>query len=57
MAHAGPVTTPQQENSYRRLPGPVPPEDQVETVDVSEHHTIETEFEERNRYLRQAGGV
>jgi hypothetical protein len=57
MAHAGPVTTPQQENSYRRLPEPVPPEDQVETVDVSEHHTIETEFEERNRYLRQAGGV
>jgi hypothetical protein len=44
-------------NRYRSLPEPVQPEDLVETVDVSEHHTIDTEAEERARFLRTAGGV
>jgi hypothetical protein len=55
--HAVPVTQPEEPSRYRHLPEPVRPEDAVETVDVSEHHEIETDSDERLRLLRQAGGV
>jgi hypothetical protein len=45
------------ENRFRHLPEPVRSEDLVETVDVSERHEIDTETQERERLLRQAGGV
>jgi hypothetical protein len=45
------------ENRFRRLPEPVRPEDLVETVDVSERHETDTETQERERLLRQAGGL
>jgi hypothetical protein len=51
------VTQPEKPNRYRSLPEPVPPEDFVETVDVSERHEVETDSEERARFLRSAGGV
>jgi hypothetical protein len=55
--HADNVTESTDEPSrFRRLPEPPRPEDLVETVDVGEHHEIETEAEERSRFLRTAGG-
>jgi hypothetical protein len=51
------VTQPEQPDRYRSLPEPVRAEDLVETVDVREQHAIETESEERARFLREAGGV
>ena len=45
------------ENRFRHLPEPVRAEDLVETVDVREHHETDTETQERERLLRQAGGV
>jgi hypothetical protein len=45
------------ENRFRHLPEPVRPEDLVETVDVSERHESDTETQERERLLRQAGGL
>jgi hypothetical protein len=49
------VTERDEPSRFRSLPEPVPPEEQVETVDVSEHHTFETEAEERARFLRTGG--
>ena len=45
------------ESRFRHLPDPVRPEDLVETVDVSERHETDTESQERERLLRQAGGL
>ena len=45
------------ENRFRHLPEPVRPEDLVETVDVRERHETDTETQERERLLRQAGGL
>jgi hypothetical protein len=50
------VTQPEEPSRYRHLPEPVRPEDAVETVDVSERPEIETDAEERARFLRNAGG-
>jgi hypothetical protein len=55
--HAGGVTEPEKPNRYRSLPEPVRSEDLVETVDVSERPEMETDAEERARFLRSAGGV
>ena len=49
------MTERDEPSCYRHLPEPVRPEEQVETVDVSEHHTLDTEAEERARFLRTAG--
>jgi hypothetical protein len=51
------MSQPSDENRFRHLPDPVRPEDLVETVDVSEHHESDTETQERERLLRQAGGL
>ena len=51
------MSTPAEENRYRRLPEPVHPEDLVETVDVGEHGPGESESEQRDRMLREAGGA
>jgi|1185.fasta_scaffold279983_2 hypothetical protein len=44
-----------EENRFRQLPEPVRPEDLVETVDVSERPPGESESQERDRMLREAG--
>jgi len=41
---------------FRHLPEPVRPEDTVEVVDVADHAPGETESQERDRMLREAGG-
>jgi hypothetical protein len=51
------MAQPVDENRFRTLPEPVRPEDVVETVDVSERHETDTETQERERLLRQAGGL
>jgi hypothetical protein len=51
------VTEPLEPDRYSSLPEPVRPEDLVETVDVSERSEIETEAEERVRFVRTAGGL
>jgi hypothetical protein len=56
-AHAVAVTAPEEPSHYRTLPEPVRPEDLVETVDVGEHHEIDSESEERSRLLRNAGAL
>jgi hypothetical protein len=45
------------ENRFRQLPEPVRPEDLVETVDVRQQPELETESQERDRLLRNAGGL
>jgi hypothetical protein len=50
------VTQPEETARYRSLPEPVRPEELVETVDVSERHEVESEADERARFLRSAGG-
>jgi hypothetical protein len=42
---------------FRQLPEPVRPEDLVETVDVRDLPELETESQERDRMLRNAGGL
>ena len=42
---------------FQSLPEPVRPEDLVETVDVSSLPTQDEETEERERFLRSAGGM
>jgi len=42
---------------FRRLPEPVRPEDLVETVDTAERPVRDAETEERERFLRSAGGI
>jgi hypothetical protein len=48
--------TPRDDERFRHLPEPVRPEDTVETVDVAERPGGETEAQERDRMLREAGG-
>jgi hypothetical protein len=45
------------ENRFRTLPEPVRPEDIVETVDVSSLPTRDEETDDRERFLRSAGGI
>jgi hypothetical protein len=42
---------------FRRLPEPVRPEDLVETVDTAEWPVRDEETEQRERFLRSAGGI
>jgi hypothetical protein len=51
------MSQPVDENRFRTLPEPVRAEDLVETVDVREQHALDTETQERDRLLRQAGGL
>jgi hypothetical protein len=55
-ADAGAVTETDEPSRFRHLPEPPRPEDLIETVDASERREIETEAEERARFLRSAGG-
>ncbi|WP_369252524.1 hypothetical protein [Geodermatophilus amargosae] len=41
---------------FRTLPEPVRPEDAVETVDAEAARPVDTEGDERDRLLREAGG-
>ncbi len=41
---------------FRTLPEPVRPDDAVETVDATTARPVETESDERARFLREAGG-
>ncbi len=41
---------------FRTLPDPVRPDDVVETVDATAAAPLETESDERDRFLREAGG-
>ena len=45
------------EHRFRHLPEPVRAEDLVETVDVSSLPTRDEETEQREQFLRSAGGV
>lgn len=45
------------ENRFRTLPEPVRPEDMVETVDVASLPARDEETEQREQFLRTAGGV
>jgi hypothetical protein len=45
------------EQRFRHLPAPVQSEDLVETVDVSTLPVRDEETEERERFLRSAGGL
>jgi hypothetical protein len=51
------MTHPPEENRFRHLPEQVRPEDFVETVDTGQLPPRDEETEERERLLRQAGGV
>jgi hypothetical protein len=51
------MTQPAEENRFQHLPEPVRPEDYVETVDTGQVAVRDEETEERERLLRQAGGV
>ena len=50
------MTQPAEENRFQRLPERVRPEDLVETVDAGQFPPRDEETEERERFLRQAGG-
>jgi hypothetical protein len=50
------MTQPPAESRFRNLPERVPPEDFVETVDTAQVSPRDEETEERERFLRQAGG-
>ena len=41
---------------FRTLPEPVRPDDAVETVDAEPARPVPTESDERDRFLREAGG-
>jgi hypothetical protein len=41
---------------FRTLPEPVRPDDAVETVDPESARRVDTESDERDRFLREAGG-
>ncbi len=41
---------------YRTLPDPVRPDDAVETVDAEPARQVLPESDERDRFLREAGG-
>jgi hypothetical protein len=45
-----------EDNRFRQLPEPVRPEDMVGTVDVASRPARDEETEERERFLRSAGG-
>ena len=49
--------TPRDDQRFRQLPEPVRPEDLVESVDVTDPPPGETESQERDRMLREAGGA
>jgi hypothetical protein len=57
VAHAERMTPPAEENRFQHLPEPVLPEDLVETVDTGQRPVRDEETEERERFLRQAGGA
>ena len=57
MAHSVGVSERADENRFRHLPDPVRAEDLVETVDVSSLPTRDEETEQREQFLRSAGGV
>ena len=57
MAHPVGVSERADENRFRHLPDPVRAEDLVETVDVSSLPTRDEETEQREQFLRSAGGV
>jgi hypothetical protein len=51
------VTAPEDPRArYRTLPEPVRPGDAVETVDATPPQPGSTESDERDRFLREAGG-
>ncbi|NEM07966.1 hypothetical protein [Geodermatophilus normandii] len=51
------MTAPEEPRErFRTLPEPVRPEDAVETVDAEPARSVETEGDERARFLREAGG-
>jgi hypothetical protein len=56
MAHPGRMTQPAPENRFQHLPERVRREDLVETVDTGQRPVRDEETEERERFLRQAGG-
>src|SRR3954452_20500641 len=51
------MSQPADENRFRSLPEPVRPEELVETVDVSSLPARDEETEDRERFLRSAGGI
>ena len=50
------MTPPAEENRFQHLPEQVRREDLVETVDTGQLPVHDEETEERERFLRQAGG-
>ena len=56
VAHAWPMTDRRDASRFRQLPEPVRQEDLVETVDAEQRPVRDEETEERERFLRQAGG-
>ena len=50
------MTPEEQRERFRHLPEPIRPEDMVETLDVAEH-PLQTDGDDRDRLLREAGGV
>jgi hypothetical protein len=57
LIHPVPMSERADEQRFRHLPERVAPEDLVETVDVSELPTRDEETEQRERFLRSAGGI
>ena len=57
MAHPVGVGESADEKRFRHLPEPVRAEDLIETVDVSSLPTRDEETEQREQFLRSAGGV
>ena len=50
------MTESENRERFRHLPEPVRPEDTVETVDTAAHRLAQ-ESEDRDRLLREAGGL
>jgi len=50
------TTADEERERFRHLPEPIRPEDMVETLDVAEH-PLQTDGDDRDRLLREAGGV
>ena len=50
------MTRDDERERFRQLPEPIRPEEMVETIDIAER-SLQTDGDDRDRLLREAGGV
>ena len=55
-ADAAGMTREDDRERFRQLPEPIRPEEMVETIDIAER-SLQTDGDDRDRLLREAGGV